>query len=93
MNISDWEKLTGDEQAVLVESVLAMSQCAVQRAIASADITQTELAHRLNVPPGNISMRLSGRNGMSVRTLAKTVLACGYDLRFEIVPLAKKEPK
>ena len=93
MDISYWESLTEDEQAVLVESALARSQCAVQLAIDGAGITQTELARRLTLEQGNISLRLSGRHGMSVRTLAKTVLACGYDLRFEIVPLAKKEAK
>ena len=67
MEISYWESLTDDEQAVLVESALARSQCAVQLAIDGAGITQTELARRLTLEQGNISLRLSGRHGMSVR--------------------------
>ena len=94
MDISHWESLTEYEQAVLVESTLALAQCAVQRAIDGAGITQRELAYRVGAGQSEISTRLSGkRGGINVRTLARMVLACGYDLRFEIVPLAKKEAK
>ena len=91
---SDWDDLEEVEQDALVEQTLVKAREAVNEAISKSGCDSVELAFRLGyVHPTEVYNRLSGRRGMNVRTLAKMVLACGYDLRFEIVPLAKKEAK
>lgn len=64
------------------EMTTAMAQAIVYQAIRRAGISQAELARRLGVNRSRVTQILE-RN-MTMRTFARAVAACGFELRFAL---------
>jgi transcriptional regulator with XRE-family HTH domain len=74
---------------ILEEGALAMAQSTIQNAINLSEITRAELARRLGRPRSFISRMLRGDHNLTIKTMARTLLACGYEVRFSIEPLGE----
>ena len=72
---------------LLEEAALAMAQSTIQNAIDRAGISRAELARKMNRPRSFVSLMLSGRHNLTVRTMSRALTACGFGLRFQHVPL------
>jgi len=73
---------------ILEEGALAVAQATIQNAIDHSGISRAELARRLDRPRSFVSRMLCGDHNLTIRTMARALLACGYELRFDSVPLA-----
>ena len=73
---------------VLEESALAMAQATIQNAIDEADLSRAELARRMECNRSFISRMLSGSHNLTIKTMARSLAACGVEVRFERVPIA-----
>jgi transcriptional regulator with XRE-family HTH domain len=72
---------------VVVESSLAMAQATIQKAMRESKIRNAELAERLDRPRSFISRMLSGSHNLTVKTLARAMAACGYELTWQYQPI------
>lgn len=56
----------------------------IRRLLKRKGLTQLDLADRMKIAQSNVSLFLSGRRGVTVRTLAKVAeaLGCRLDVRF-----------
>jgi len=75
------------ELAVLQESALAMAQATIQNAIDESGIKRSELAEKMGRPRSDISRMLSGSHGLTIKTFALALAACGRELRFVSLPI------
>lgn len=73
---------------VLEEAALAMAQSVIQNAIDESGISRAELARRMERNRSFISRMLSGSHNLTVKTMARSLAACGFEVRFERVPIA-----
>jgi len=62
------------------------AETAMYAARQRANITQAELARRMNIPRSNVSRIEHGQN-ITLATLTRYLRACGFDFRFSIFPL------
>jgi hypothetical protein len=67
---------------VLEESALFSAQATIQNAINDAGLSRTELAKRMQCPRSFVSRMMSGRHNLTVRTMSRAILACGYEVGF-----------
>lgn len=72
---------------VLEESALAMSQATIQNAIDQAGISRADLARRMERPRSFISAMLSGSHNLTIKTMSRALVACGFEIRFQYVPI------
>jgi transcriptional regulator with XRE-family HTH domain len=72
---------------VIVESSLAMAQAAIQKVMKDSNVRKIELAARLGRPRSFISKMLSGSHNLTVKTLARALAVCGYELTWEYQPI------
>lgn len=72
---------------ILEEAALAMAQSTIQSAMDAAGLSKAELARKLKRQRSFISVMLSGRHNLTVKTMSRSLAACGYELRFNRVPL------
>lgn len=72
---------------VLEESALAMAQATIQNAINESRISRAEMARRMNCHRSFISRMLSGSHNLTVKTMARSMAACGFEVRFQSVPI------
>ncbi len=72
---------------VLEESALAMAQSTIQNAINEAGITRADLARKMECPRSFVSRMLSGNHNLTVKTMSKSLAACGFEVRFQRVPI------
>jgi transcriptional regulator with XRE-family HTH domain len=72
---------------ILEESALAMAQSAIQNAINAANISQSDLARRMQCNRSVVSRILSGSHNLTIKTMARALAACGSEVRFETVPI------
>jgi transcriptional regulator with XRE-family HTH domain len=70
---------------VLEESALAMAQSTIQNAINQSGISQSELARRMDRDRSFVSRILSGSHNLTIKTMARSMAACGFEVRFEPV--------
>jgi transcriptional regulator with XRE-family HTH domain len=68
---------------VLEESALAMAQATIQNAIEESGISRAELARRMHCNRSFISRMLSGSHNLTIKTMAKSMAACGFEVRFQ----------
>jgi hypothetical protein len=73
---------------LLEEAALAMAQSTIQNAITKAGINKAELARKMDRPRSFISLMLSGRHNLTVKTMSRAMTACGFEIRFSCVPIA-----
>jgi hypothetical protein len=72
---------------VLEEGALAMAQATIQNAINESNITRIELARRMNCHRSFITRMLSGSHNLTIKTMARSMAACGYEVRFKMTPI------
>ena len=72
---------------VLEEAALAMAQSVIQNAIDESGVTRAEMARRMDRDRSFVSRMLSGSHNLTVKTMARSLAACGFEVRFERVPI------
>lgn len=78
---------TAPELEILEEAALAMAQAVLQNAITRSGISRAELARRLKRPRSFVSRMLCGDHNLTVKTMARALVACGEEVRFGSEPL------
>ena len=72
---------------IVEESALAMAQSTIQNAINKSGISRAEMARRMKRHRSFISRMLAGSHNLTVKTMAKSLAVCGFEVRFQPVPL------
>lgn len=72
---------------ILTESALALAQSTIQNAMDKADLSKADLARKMAHPRSYISRILSGSHNLTVKTMARALLACGYEIEFGMKPI------
>jgi len=72
---------------MLEESALAMAQSTIQNAINESGISRAEMARRMSCNRSFISRMLAGGHNLTVKTMARSMAACGFEVRFQLVPI------
>ena len=70
---------------IVEETALAMAQSAIQTAIDKSGISRTEMARRMKCNRSLVSRLLSGSHNLTVKTMARSMAVCGFEVRFEPV--------
>lgn len=86
--MTQWIKYMGSQidAEVLEESALAMAQSTIQKAIKQAGISRADLARNMSCNRSFISRMLSGSHNLTIKTMARALASCGFEVRFERVP-------
>lgn len=79
-------KRTEPDWAVLEESTLARAQSFIQQAICDARISRSELARKMSCPRSFVTRMMGGSHNLTVRTMTRALLACGYEIEFTRKP-------
>src|SRR5437773_2642437 len=82
-----WARSSEYDPEVLEESALAMAQATVQKAMSESGTSKAELARRLERPRSFISRLMSGSHNLTVKTMARALVACGYEIEFGMTPI------
>ena len=80
---------------VIIESSLAMAQATIENAMRDRQYRNRDLAARMGKPRSFISRMLSGSHNLTVKTLARALAVCGYELTWQYKPIVwgwAKEP-
>ena len=77
---STWNRV---DFGVLEESALAMAQSTIQNAIGESRISRAELARRMQCDRSFVSRMLRGGHNLTIRTMARSLAACGFEVRFQ----------
>jgi transcriptional regulator with XRE-family HTH domain len=72
---------------VLEESALFMAQATIQNAINEAGLSRAELAKKMNCQRSFVSRMMTGKHNLTVRTMARAILACGFEVGFSRSPI------
>jgi transcriptional regulator with XRE-family HTH domain len=72
---------------VLEESAIALAQSTIYNAIERTGISKSELARRMECNRSLITRILSGSHNLTVRTMARALAVCGFEVRFQYVPV------
>ena len=72
---------------VLEESALAMAQSTIQNAINESGISRAELARRMQRDRSFVSRMLTGSHNLTIKTMARSMAACGFEVRFQPVSI------
>ena len=72
---------------VLEESALAMAQSTIQHAMDESGMSKAELARKMNRNRSLVSHMLSGSHNLTIKTMARSMAACGFEVRFQPVRL------
>ncbi len=72
---------------IVEESALAMAQSTIQNAITKSGINRAEVARRMKCNRSHISRMLSGSHNLTVKTMARSLAVCGFEVQFQPVPL------
>jgi transcriptional regulator with XRE-family HTH domain len=72
---------------VIVESSLAMAQATIENAMKDRNLRNADLAQRLNRPRSFVSRIMRGSHNLTVKTLARALAVCGYELTWAYRPV------
>ena len=72
---------------VIEESALAMAQSTIQKAINKSGMSRAEMARRMKCHRSFVSRMMTGSHNLTVKTMAKSLAVCGFEVRFKSVPL------
>ncbi len=78
---------------VLAESAIAVAQSTIENARIGQKLTRAALAKRLGCSPAHITQMLRGEHNLTVRTLARVLGACGYEVEFRLWPIDERRPR
>jgi transcriptional regulator with XRE-family HTH domain len=70
---------------VLEESALAMAQSTIQNAINESGLSRADLARKMDCDRSFISRILNGNHNLTIKTMARSMAACGFEVRFQPV--------
>ncbi len=73
---------------VVEESALAMAQATIQKVMNESHVNKAELARRMQCDRSLVTRMLSGNHNLTIKTMARSLAACGFEVRFQPVPLA-----
>lgn len=72
---------------VLSESALAQAQAVIQNAMDQTSTSRADLARGMKRSPSFVSRFLSGSHNLTIKTMARAALVCGYEIKFGLTPL------
>lgn len=84
--VRDMKSIIDDE--VLEESALAMAQATIQQALNASGMSRADLARKLSRHRSYVTHMLSGGRYLTIKTMARALLACGFEVRFSLTRLA-----
>ena len=88
MTATEKKENASEDLDVLEEIGLAMAQTEIASALVDSNLRRTDVADRASRPLSFLSKILRGNHNLTVRTMARIVGACGYELRFAHVPIS-----
>lgn len=68
---------------VLEEAALASAQAAICKVMKDSGLSQSEVARKMGRDRSYISRILSGSHNLTVKTMARTMAVCGYEVDFQ----------
>ncbi len=83
---NDWIEDT-IELDIVEESALARAQSTIQNAINRSGISRSEMARRMRRNRSFVSRMLAGEHNLTVKTMARSMAVCGFEIRFQPVAL------
>ncbi len=72
---------------VIEETALAVAQATIQNAIEDAGLKRIEIARRMGRPRSFLTKMLSGGHNLTIKTFARALAACGFEMRISYVPI------
>ncbi|MGO4882190.1 MAG: helix-turn-helix domain-containing protein [Bryobacteraceae bacterium] len=82
----DW--IDGEVDLDLVEeSALAAAQSTIQNAVSKTGISRAEMARRMGRDRSFVSRILNGSHNLTIKTMARSLAVCGFEVRFQPVAL------
>jgi hypothetical protein len=72
---------------ILSESALAMAQATIHKAMVQSETKKADLARRMDTPRSFITRMLTGSHNLTVKTMARALAACGYEIEFGLTPI------
>ena len=72
---------------IVEESALATAQSTIQNAISRSGISRSEMARRMKRDRSFISRMMNGGHNLTIKTMAKSLAVCGFEVRFQTIPL------
>ena len=70
----------------LEETAIATAQAILQNCMDAARINKAALAERMGCTRAFVTQMMKGDHNLTVRTLARAMAACGYEVVFQKVP-------
>lgn len=70
---------------ILEESALATAQATICKVMKESGVSQSEMARRLERDRSFVSRILSGNHNLTIKTMARTLAVCGYEVKFQPV--------
>lgn len=68
---------------VIEESALATAQSTIQNAISKSGISRAEMARRMGRDRSFISRILNGNHNLTIKTMARSLAVCGFEVRLQ----------
>jgi hypothetical protein len=78
---------------VLEEMALAMAQSTICGAMQASQTSRAVLAERMSRPRSFVTRMLGGAHNLTIKTMAKALAGCGYELRFSFAPIESTSTK
>src|ERR1700689_5096660 len=72
---------------VVAETALAIAQSTICNAMKEREFSNAELARRMGSSRSFVTRMLSGSHNLTVKTLAKALAVCGFEVAFDRKPL------
>jgi transcriptional regulator with XRE-family HTH domain len=72
---------------ILEESALAGAQATIAEAIKEAELSYAEVARHMGCSRSFVSRMLSGGHNLTIRTMARALAACNFEVTFAYRPL------
>ena len=72
---------------VIEETAIAMAQATIQAALNESNVSRSDLAKRMGRPRSFITKMLKGDHNLTIRTFARALAGCGYELRYSYQPI------
>lgn len=72
---------------VVEETAIAMAQATIESTAKMVGLSRSGLASEMGRPRSFITRIMGGNHNITVRTLARALGACGFQLKFERMPL------
>ncbi len=72
---------------VVAETALAIAQSTICNAMKEREFSNAELARRMGSSRSFVTRMLSGSHNLTIRTLAKALAVCGFEVAFDLRPL------